>query len=292
MFAKILKLEIRETWALSLGALLIAVLCCAAGTLVVLTGMGVFIGLGFLLSFLASAGLPLALFIWMAWRYYQTMHGRRAYFTHGLPAGGGVILGAKSLWFFLVTMVGIAVAVAGMCTIPVTVGALEAAGGESYAMRLQAFHDIAAAAIHLTPGNVAIGIALLVFSAAQAVVTMTTVSVLANSRRFSTLGAAGAFVISAVILWIAYQVISTVMLLAVPVAITEVPAPTAADPGATKWQLVVESMITAMQSDVTSVGVNTSPNNMFPLGMLIMPVLVIVMYVYSHRQITRSLNLR
>ena len=294
MFAKIMKLEIRETWAMCLVLLALGLLGAVAGATLALAGKGFLTAMGMFLGFLSAIAFPLGLFIWLSWRYYQTMYGRRAYFTHTLPTGGGTILGAKALCFFIGTFVAIVVAAVAALTMGLTAAVLgKPVANETFVHRLGALRD---ALGYVFDGGPAIGypltFGLLALAALQWVLMVVAMSALANTRRFTKFGVGGAFTLSAIIVWFAYEVVLVIFALVIPAGLLQVVETTPEGKGVLKWQFVTGVMTDLLTGSSVAIGENATSTGVVPIGIFIAPVLLIVMYLLSHRQLTRHLNLR
>ena len=109
MFKLLIKHEIRELWKnlrVLWGVALMAYLL-ALGTMLIhnpiLNGMALFIAI---LSLLALSIGPI---IFIVTRYYRTMAGSEAYFTHTLPIDSATIFGAKFLVAFVIELLSFSI---------------------------------------------------------------------------------------------------------------------------------------------------------------------------------------
>lgn len=107
MFAKIFKYEAKEMgWQLLLY-LAVGLAVVFASGLLSLTNQSFLATTGTTIGALVAIIIPFLVFIMGSKYYYQTTYGQRGYFTNTLPASGGTVLGAKSLWLFIAVLLSI-----------------------------------------------------------------------------------------------------------------------------------------------------------------------------------------
>lgn len=107
MFAKLFKYEAKEMgWQLLLYLVVGLVVVFVSG-LLSLTDQSFLATTGATFGAMVAIIIPFLVFIIGVKYYYQTIYGQRGYFTNTLPASGGTVLGAKSLWLFITMVLSI-----------------------------------------------------------------------------------------------------------------------------------------------------------------------------------------
>ena len=233
---------------------------------------------GFLLTLVSFAGIAPVLLTYLIYHYWQTMYGRRGYFTMTLPVRGRAIYWAKSLYILIVVAMGIAVTVMGawLLTIAMDIGARISLGttwdqlGHSL---LGAFGDAAWPILLI----VLVQVVAYIF----AIPAMISVSAQA---RFNHLGV-GAPIIGGVLLYLTIQLTSLLAMMFFPLGIVLVGPDSGSIVAQGMWAEVVELVQNpAAQSDVPQI---------LGLGMLVSAAIVTVIVVWwGIRSIERRTSLR
>jgi hypothetical protein len=134
-----------------------AVLVAAAGALFAATGWPVLAPLGTLLVVGAVFGLVPAAQIVLAVAYWRSGYGREGYLTQTLPVRGSAIYWSKTLWAWLVSLVGVALGV-GMA---LAVSPLLARGaGTAWADVLRGLRQSWGMLTEMAPGWAVVAVAL------------------------------------------------------------------------------------------------------------------------------------
>ncbi|MGO1591430.1 MAG: hypothetical protein ACTH1Z_02925 [Ancrocorticia sp.] len=149
---------------------------------------------------------------YLVYNYWQTMYGRRGYFTMTLPMRGRAIYWAKTCYAITVTLAGTLAAAAGLF---VTSLAADIGGRSSLGTTIgQIWENVTG-----TYGN-AVG-ALVLLVGVQVLCLLLTVPAMMSisaQARFNRLGI-GAPVIGAIVLYLTYQVSSLIAMMFVPLGL-------------------------------------------------------------------------
>lgn len=232
----------------------------------------------FLLAMVSFAGIAPVLLAYLIYTYWQTMYGRRGYFTMTLPVRGRVIYWAKTVYTLVVVALGaVATAVgAWLLTASMDIGARVSIG----TMWGQLWHEVVGSF-----GDAAWSIVLIVLVQAMAYIlaipAMTSVSAQA---RFNHLGV-GAPVIGGVLLYLTIQVTSLLAMMFLPVGMVLVGPESGHIVAQGMWAEIIEMVQNpAAQSDVPQI---------LGLGMLVSATVITVTVVWwGVRSIERRTSLR
>lgn len=113
MFATLFAQEIRDNRKGIGGIFLVYLIVVAVSALGILLSIPILTGFLRVTLAFVSAMIPMVLLIWCAYAYWTTMSGVRAYFTHSIPVRGRDIYWAKTLFAFLIALVGFVAMLAG-----------------------------------------------------------------------------------------------------------------------------------------------------------------------------------
>lgn len=300
MFAKLIKQSIRDTWKVLTVAIILTVVISFSALLMMLsdfTVLQIFAGIG---GILAPIALIFGSFIYLARDYYQTMYGKRAYFTHSLPVKSGILLAAKLLWFYLIELVIFVVAILGLVLFSagesVSSGIIPgvAAPTVSYSEKLDtALQTFGGYFTDVTLPQALVYAGVLLAAVLMWVIWMITCFAIANHRIFNRMSETAAVIISLIGTYLVYQAMSFIAIFAVPVQLLMV---TDSVGHVANIELVFGQILGVGSFIEQNAGIKItlgSSYSLIPLGILVEFVLVTVLgYWIAHRMITRHLNLR
>lgn len=280
MFAKILKYEAIEYGLTTLVGLILGAAVTIGSTFLVFTGQATLFGIGTTIGFLAALGVPLVVFVLNAMRYYKTVYGGRGYFTNTLPTSGGVVVGAKTLWLFVVGALAITVVMLTMVWLVATQTVMNEMQGLGYAERVSQSWELARVAFQHSPGYLwGVWIAVVLLGAIQAALWVTVASALANRFSFARLSEKTAVWLGIISCFAIYQVVTMTATFAIPITMHVTGA------GSDMKASFTYGIITAAQT-TTETGMH------LPLGTFaIIPVLAFG-YWFAHNSLSRHLSLR
>ncbi|WP_297722692.1 ABC transporter permease [uncultured Mobiluncus sp.] len=279
MFAKLFKYEAKEMgWQLLLY-LVVGLAVVFASGLLSLTNQSFLATTGTTIGALAAIIIPFLVFIMGSKYYYQTVHGQRGYFTNTLPASGGTVLGAKSLWLFIAVLLSICWSCLALGWVILTRW-VEAAGPElSFGDKFAATWEAIGKLLQSTPAYLIIAmIVVLLLATAQFVLWVVCFSALANRFGFAYLSTNKAVTISAILIYVVYEAVLALFTFLVPATLS-----ITGSTSSPQMQLVYGAIFS--QS-------NEGAGVFIPLGMLSIIPLLIVGYWFAHNSLSRHLSLR
>lgn len=280
MFAKILKYDFVEFGPASLVGLILGAAVAIGSTFLVFTGQMVLVGIGTTVGFLAAIGVPVVIFILNAMRYYRSVYGGRGYFTNTLPVGGGTILGAKTLWLFIVALLAEFVAIISMVWMVACQNVMNDAQGWDYGERVNAAGNMVADAGAATPGYVYISFTLILLAVSiQATIWVVAASALANRFAFAHMSEKAGVWLGVILCYAIYQAVSVIGIFAIPASLH-------------LTGLGDNVSITLTTGVITSAMSTTDSGVHIPLGTLVAIPLVVLGYWFAHNSLTRHLSLR
>lgn len=279
MFAKSFKYEAKEMgWQLLLY-LVVGLAVVFASGLLSLTNQSFLATTGTTIGALVAIIIPFLVFISGAKHYYQTTYGQRGYFTNTLPASGGTVLGAKSLWLFIAVLLSTCWSCLTLAWVSFTQMSGAAGPGLSFGDKFAATWKAIGHALQGAPAYVIVAmIVVLLLAAAQFVMCVVCFSALANRFSFTCLSTNKAVTISAILIYVVYEAVLALFTFAVPVTL-HITTATAA----TQTKLLIGAIFSQT---------NERPGVFLPLGTLSMIPLLIVGYWFAHNSLSRHLSLR
>lgn len=234
--------------------------------------------MGFLLALVSFAGIAPVLFAYLVYNYWQTMCGRRGYFTMTLPVRGRMMYWAKVAYALIVMVFALAVTMAGawLLTAAMDIGARISIGamwGRFWDSVVGSFGDIAWPLLLI--------ILVQVLAYILAIPAMISISAQA---RFNHLGV-GAPIIGGVLLYLTQQVTALLAMMFFPFGMVLVGPDSGSIVAKGMWAEVVELVQNpAAQSDIPQV---------LGLGMLVSTTIITVTVVWwGIRSIERRTSLR
>lgn len=299
MFAKVMKQDFRDTWKVVAIAILVAVAVSLSSFLLVLSDFTLLNILGSISGLIVPIVLIFGIFVYLARNYYQTMYGKRAYFTHSLPVKTGTILAVKTLWFYLVELLVVVVSIFALLLVNAAIEfpssslsgvEVTAEYGEKINAAFVAFGNYFA---EMTLAQVLIYIAAMLAGVLTWVIWMIVCFAIASHRIFSNMSETAAVIISAIGTYLVYQLICLIVIFAVPVQMIMVVAGSGDISGVeirTGQIFGIEQFITENSGIQMQIGMSYS---IIPLGVFVAFIVIVVLgYWLAHRIITRHLNLR
>ncbi|MFT3942531.1 MAG: hypothetical protein QM705_01705 [Ancrocorticia sp.] len=234
---------------------------------------------GFLLAILSFASLAPVLFGYLVYNYWQTMYGRRGYFTMTLPVRGRAIFAVKTIYALLTVVLGCAVSVLGvwLFTVALDLG---------QRVSLGTVWSSLISAITEEMGNAVAPLLLII--AAQVVfyvVSILAMMSVSAQARFQHLGI-GAPVIGGILLYLAYYLTSLLAMMFIPLGVVLVGPDAGSIVAQGMWQELLDLMSgSAAQAD--------SIPEVLGMGMLIsVAVTTALMVWWGVRSIERKTSLR
>lgn len=279
MFAKLFKYEVKEMGWQQLLYLAVGLAVVFVSGLLSLTNQSFLATTGATFGALVAISVPFFVFIIGAKHYYQTVHGQRGYFTNILPASGGTVLGAKSLWLFITMVLSICWGGVALGWVIFTqIGG--AAGPElSFGDKFAATWEAIGQLLQRTPAYLIVAmIVVLLLVAAQFVLWVVCFSALANRFGFAYLSTNKAVTISAILIYVVYEAVLALFTFLVPATLH---IKTSA--GSPQTKLLIGAIFSQT---------NEGPGVFIPLGMLSIIPLLIVGYWFAHNSLSRHLSLR
>lgn len=279
MFAKLFKYEAKEMgWQLLLYLVVGLAVVFVSGMLS-LTDQSFLATTGTTIGALVAIIIPFLVFISGAKHYYQTTYGQRGYFTNTLPASGGTVLGAKSLWLFIAVLLSTCWSCLALAWVIFTQMSGAAGPGLSFGDKLAATWEAIGHALQGAPAYLIVTmIVVFLLAAAQFVLWVVCLSALANRFSFTYLSTNKAVTISAILIYVVYEAVLALFTLLVPVTL-HITTSTAA----TQTKLLFGAIFSQT---------NEGAGVFLPLGMLSIIPLLIVGYWFAHNSLTRHLSLR
>ncbi|MCI1642137.1 MAG: hypothetical protein LKI58_08430 [Actinomyces sp.] len=231
-----------------LAAVAGVVLLVASVSLVpAMAGMGGLGSLGLVLASVLVACLTPIVGVLLAWDYWQTMYGRRGYFTMTLPVRGRELFAAKALHALVATAVAAVVTLGG-------VAACLLARGRMAQMPLGDAWSAVTGTVGDAPAGALAGFgAILAIQLVVVVIQVAAVLSISAESRFQGLGW-GAPLIGLVLLYLVDQVVNLVGMLWIPLGI-RLSGPQAGNLVARgMWPDVVEALRTGADPTVIGLG--------------------------------------
>lgn len=233
---------------------------------------------GFLLAIVSFAGIAPVLLAYLIYNYWQTMYGRRGYFTMTLPVRGRVIYWAKALYALIVAALGAVATVIGawLLTVAMDLGARISLG----TMWSRLWHNVLGSF-----GDAAWPILLIVLVQVVAYIfAIPAMMSVSAQARFNHLGV-GAPIIGGVLLYLTVQLTSLLAMMFFPLGIVLV--------GPDSGSIVAQGM----WAQVVELAQNPGPHSDMPhilgLGMLVSAAIVTVTVVWwGIRSIEQRTSLR
>ncbi|MCU9986356.1 ABC transporter permease [Mobiluncus curtisii] len=279
MFAKLFKCEAQEMgWQLLLYLVLGLVVVFTSG-LLSLTNQSFLAPMGTTIGAVVSIIIPFLIFIMGSKYYYQTTYGQRGYFTNTLPASGGIVLGAKSLWLFITVLLSICWSCLALTWVIFTQMAGAAGAKLSFGDEFVAAWEAVGKLLQGAPVVLIVFIIVtLLLAAAQFVLWVVCFSALANRFSFAYLSTNKAVTISAILIYVVYEAVLALFTFLVPVTlhITSLA-------GDAQARLLYGAILSRT---------NEGTGVFLPLGTLSMIPLLIVGYWFAHHSLSRHLSLR
>ncbi len=279
MFAKIFKYEAKEMgWQLLLY-LAVGLAVVFASGLLSLTNQSFLATTGTTIGALVAIIIPFLVFIMGSKYYYQTTYGQRGYFTNTLPASGGTVLGAKSLWLFIAVLLSICWSCLALGWIIFTQMAGSAGPELSFGDKFVATWEAIGQLLQSTPAYLIITmIVVLLLATAQFVLWVVSFSALANRFGFAYLSTNKAVTISAILLYVVYEAVLALFTFLVPATLH-----ITTTAGSAQTKLLIGAIFSQT---------NEGAGVFIPLGMLGLIPLLIVGYWFAHNSLSRHLSLR
>lgn len=279
MFAKIFKYEAKEMgWQLLLY-LAVGLAVVFASGLLSLTNQSFLATTGTTIGALVAIIIPFLVFIMGSKYYYQTTYGQRGYFTNTLPASGGTVLGAKSLWLFIVVLLSICWSCLALGWVIFTQMAGTAGAKLSFGDKVAATWEAIGQLLQRTPAYLIITmIVVLLLATAQFVLWVGCFSALANRFGFAYLSTNKAVTISAILIYVVYQAVLALFTSLVPVTLH-----ITTSAGGAQTKLLFGAIFSRT---------NEGTGAFIPLGMLAIIPLLACGYWFAHNSLTRHLSLR
>ncbi|MDY6076512.1 ABC transporter permease [Mobiluncus sp.] len=279
MFAKLFKYEAKEMgWQLLLYLVVGLVVVFASG-LLSLTNQSFLATTGTTIGVLVAIIIPFLVFIMGSKYYYQTTYGQRGYFTNTLPASGGTVLGAKSLWLFIAVLLSICWSCLALGWVIFTQMAGAAGPELSFGDKFVATWEAIGQLLQSTPAYFIVTmIVVLLLVAAQFVLWVVCFSALANRFGFAYLSTNKAVTISAILIYGVYEAVLALFIFLVPATLS-----ITGSTSSPQMQLVYGAIFS--QS-------NEGAGVFIPLGMLAIIPLLICGYWFAHNSLSRHLSLR
>ncbi|XCB29347.1 hypothetical protein RQN30_08885 [Arcanobacterium hippocoleae] len=309
MFVKIFKQEFRETAKLIGFGLGLAIVLDVMSLFMILSPYTALQITGNIMGVMVPFALLISIFFYLANRYWKTMYGQRAYFTHALPVNSAVILRAKFLWFYLVHLLAAVVSVIGFTFFSLASvssyrglsGWINSAGvvvrpEPSIWVKMGDLCALFAQTIaNLDLIKIAAIAALILGCELLAVVWVLASSALANHRIFSRLSENWALAISIVSTYLVYQTVTVVSIFAIPLHLV---LRETADGRWSSTQFVAGGIMDVVTREgnsevISKAEFSSSSYSVIPLGMFLVIVLLLLLgYWISHQMLKKQLNLR
>lgn len=279
MFAKLFKYEAKEMgWQLLLYLVVGLVVVFVSG-LLSLTDQSFLATTGATFGAMVAIIIPFLVFIIGVKYYYQTIYGQRGYFTNTLPASGGTVLGAKSLWLFITMVLSICWGGLALGWVILTRWARAAGPELSFGDKFAATWEAIGKLLQSTSAYLIIAaIVVLLLVAAQFVLWVVCFSALANRFSFAYLSTNNAVTISAILIYVVYEAVLSLFTFLVPVTLR-----ITGSTSSPQMQLVYGAIFSQTFE---------SPGIFLPLGMLAIIPLLACGYWFAHNSLSRHLSLR
>ncbi|WP_297590461.1 ABC transporter permease [uncultured Mobiluncus sp.] len=279
MFAKLFKYEAKEMgWQLLLYLAVGLVVVFTSG-LLSLTNQSFLSVMGTTIGALVSIIIPFLIFIMGSKYYYQTTYGQRGYFTNTLPASGGTVLGAKSLWLFIAVLLSICWSCLALAWVIFTQMAGAAGAKLSFGDKVAATWEAIGQLLQGAPAYLIVAVIVtLLLATAQFVLWVVCFSALSNRFGFAYLSTNKAVTISAILIYVVYEAVLALFTFLVPATLH-----ITTSAGGTQAKLFFGAILSRT---------NEGAGVFLPLGMLGMIPLFIVGYWFAHNSLSRHLSLR
>lgn len=215
MISTLIAHEWKRTRTLLLTATGIAVLVTAVGALASATGWSVVSLLGSLLAVAVTALYVPAVHVLLAVDYWLSSYARTGCFTQTLPVRGGTLFGAKLLFGFGVTVVGLLITLVLAAIAWAGQAIMAGENANPFAAAGQLWTQISDAA---SPAVIGVAIAFLLFSYGAWLVQLYFSVSIGSEARFNRLGLAGPILVF-IGLYVVMQILLFVSILTVPLGI-------------------------------------------------------------------------
>lgn len=291
MFSKIFKQECRETAKIALIAFSATIGLNLIGELMLMSANSTLQSSGGFFGIFAPACVLMGFTVHLATRYYQTMIGQRAYFTHAIPAKSSTIMNAKLAWFSLLQFVVMALAIycVGVHMSAWTVIRSEASQFLSYGERFaQIWQNIGYYFANLTYFEALFWVLTLIAGAIIPVIWTAAVVALSNHRVFNRMSESTGVLISIAVTYAANQVVSLAVVFLIPVYLKVETVNGALQ----QFDLVSGNLVDLVMSAEMSANGDLDISY-FPIATPIFTVLLLAVgYWIARQMVTKHLNLR
>lgn len=279
MFAKLFKYEAKEMgWQLLLY-LVVGLAVVFVSGLLSLTNQSFLATTGTTIGALVAVIIPFLIYIIGAKYYYQTTYGQRGYFTNTLPASGGTVLGAKSLWLFIVIVLSVCWGGLALAWVIFTQVAGAVGSGLSFGDKFAATWEAIGQAWQSVSGYAVLAIILiLLLGAAQFAMWVVCFSALANRFSFVSMSTNKAVTLSAILIYVVYEAVLALFTFLVPATLH-----ITTSAGSAQTKLLIGAIFSQT---------NEGPGIFLPLGMLAIIPLLACGYWFAHNSLSRHLSLR
>lgn len=279
MFAKLFKYEAKEIGWQMLLYLVVGLAVVFVSGLLSLTNQSFLATTGATFGALVAISVPFFVFIIGAKHYYQTIYGQRGYFTNTLPASGGTVLGAKSLWLFITMVLSVCWGGVALAWVIFTQVAGAAGSKLSFGDKFADTWEAIGQAWQSVSGYVFIAIILIMLlGAAQFVMWVVCFSALANRFSFVSMSTNKAVTLSAILIYVVYEAVLALFTFSVPATLH-----ITTSAGSAQTKLLFGAIFSHT---------NESPGIFLPLGMLAIIPLLACGYWFAHNSLSRHLSLR
>ena len=233
---------------------------------------------GFLLAIVSFSAIAPVLLAYLIYTYWQTMYGRRGYFTMTLPVRGRVVYWAKAVYALIVTVLALAITVVGawLLTVAMDIGARVSIG----TMWGKLWHDVVGSF-----GDAAWPILLIVLVQVIAyILAIPAMMSISAQARFNHLGV-GAPVIGGVVLYLTQQVTALLAMMFLPFGMVLV--------GSDSGSIVAQGMWSEILELVQNPAAQSDMPQILGLGMLVSATVVTAAVVWwGIRSIEQRTSLR
>lgn len=279
MFAKLFKYEAREMGWQMLLYLVVGLAVVFVSGLLSLTNQSFLATTGATFGAMVAIIIPFLVFIIGVKYYYQTIYGQRGYFTNTLPASGGTVLGAKSLWLFITMVLSICWGGLALGWVILTRWARAAGPELSFGDKFAATWEAIGKLLQSTSAYLIIAaIVVLLLVAAQFVLWVVCFSALANRFSFVSMSTNKAVTLSAILIYVVYEAVLAPCTFLVPATLH-----ITTSAGSAQTKLLIGAIFSQT---------NESPGIFLPLGMLVIIPLLACGYWFAHNSLSRHLSLR
>ncbi|MDO5746618.1 MAG: hypothetical protein Q4P66_03030 [Actinomycetaceae bacterium] len=229
------------------------------------------------ISLVVSIGTTFVCSVVFVYEYFQSMYGRRGYFTHSLPVKGRTIVAAKTVYYIIVMLV---VAVTFILQMGFAILMYQWDRGVSISTMLSSLSDIFVAANALPITFITI---IVLLGIIEGVLFWEFAITVGNRPMFAQLGKVVGPIIVVAVTQIVTQIVSVIMIVFAPGILTFNESAQGAGGWSVNWTISISSKLMASQPT----------DAMVPLGIFIALLLYIVFFWWATvRSVERATSLR